>query len=73
MRTCEQHREVVVVYETYSCPLCDTEDERDEASKKLNNAESEIDDLKEKVDSLKDELQDAEIRLSGGAYCDRRD
>jgi peptidoglycan hydrolase CwlO-like protein len=73
MRTCEEHRNTVVVYTTTYCPLCEAETERDDANNKLNDAESEIGDLKGKVDSLKDELQDAEIRLASGAYCDRRD
>ena len=63
MRTCEEHRNVVVVYETNYCPLCETETERDEATTKLSDADSEIDNLKDQLHSVKCDVSDLETLL----------
>ena len=57
MRTCEQHDDLVVVYE-YSgygraeCPLC-------QVIEKLENSEKANEEYQEQIDGLKDELDEA--------------
>ncbi len=38
LKTCIEHKDCVVIYDTYACPVCNDNDERRDEIKKLERA-----------------------------------
>ena len=56
---CEDHSNCLVVYEGCNCPMCELQEDLDEAEDRINDLESDVKDLESERDQLQDELDDA--------------
>jgi len=56
MTTCEDHANCVVVYEGCNCPMCNLQEELEEAQDQVADLESDVKDLENERDQLQEEL-----------------
>ena len=56
MRTCEEHDNCIVVYETFNCPVCGIKADLDDSAETVEKLTNNISDLEEHIDELNGEL-----------------